>query len=208
MTRPHSPEWSTLLFDASGARKYVSASEFPRFLAAAWKSERRTRLFCLLLAYSGCRISEALAVTRDHIDAETRCVVFRTLKRRKRVFRAVPVPGFLICELSALGGCSAPSDRLWPWSRATGWRRVKAVMALAGIVGSHAMPKGLRHGFGIANAEHKVPPGITQKWMGHARLETTCGYQHAVGSEERAFARRMWEKTTMPSITEKAKRLR
>jgi hypothetical protein len=28
--------------------------------------------------------------------------------------------------------------------------------------------------------------------MGHARLETTAIYQHAVGQEERAFAMRLW----------------
>ena len=38
-------------------------------------------------------------------------------------------------------------DRLlWPWSRTTAWRDVKAVMAVAGIEGPQATPKGPRHG--------------------------------------------------------------
>lgn len=56
------------------------------------------------------------------------------------------------------------------------------------------MPKGLRHGFGVANAEENVPMATTQKWLGHARLETTAIYQQAVGREEHAFARRLWRK--------------
>jgi len=54
------------------------------------------------------------------------------------------------------------------------------------------MPKGLRHGFGVANAEQNVPMATTQKWLGHAKLETTAVYQQAVGREENAFAQRLW----------------
>jgi integrase len=88
-----------------------------------------------------------------------------------------------------------PDTRLWPWCRQTGWRHIKRVMDLAGIVGTQATAKGLRHGFGIANAEQNVPPGLTQRWMGHARLETTAIYQHVVGREERAFAKRIWRRS-------------
>jgi len=83
-------------------------------------------------------------------------------------------------------------QRLWPWCRQTAWRHVKAVMRAAAIIGPQASPKGLRHGFGIANAQASIPQSLTQRWMGHARLETTGIYQNAVGSEERAFAQRAW----------------
>jgi integrase/recombinase XerD len=56
----------------------------------------RNRALCHLLAYAGCRISEALAVTLHHVDAERFTVTLRTLKRRKLVFRTVPVPQSLI----------------------------------------------------------------------------------------------------------------
>ena len=65
-------------------------------------------------------------------------------------------------------------------------------MAEADIRGSQASPKGLRHGFGVANAQESVPMATTQKWLGHAKLETTAIYQQAVGAEERAFAERLW----------------
>jgi integrase len=42
-----------------------------------------------VLAYAGCRISEALALTVHHVD-ERFTVTIRTLKRRKLVYRAVP----------------------------------------------------------------------------------------------------------------------
>ena len=182
------------LFDIMGERKYLCASELSRFLESARRADAETAAFCRLLAYSGCRISEALAVTAGQLDKETGRVVFRTLKRRRVVFRAVPVPQELMDALRRLSVDHARDARLWSWCRQTAWRRVKVIMEAAGIHGSQAMPKGLRHGFGVANAEGGVPMATTQKWLGHASLETTAIYQQAVGSEERAFAQRLWHK--------------
>lgn len=182
----------TALYDGEGRRKYLSASERAGFLKAAEKFNTRTAAFCGLLAHTGCRISEALALTAAQLDVGTGRVVFRTLKRRRKSFRAVPVPPSLMADLLRLANAAAIGSPLWPWRRQTGWRRVKAVMRSAGIEGVHATPRGLRHGFGIACAERNVPPELTQRWMGHADLATTGIYQHAVGTEERAFAERLW----------------
>ncbi len=182
------------LFDDSGGRKYVCSSELPRFLDAARRGDVATDVFCRLLAYTGCRLSEALALTSANLDAETGRVVFRTLKRRRRVFRAVPVPAELMGALRRIGRDQPRDAPLWHWCRQTAWRRVKAVMDTAGIAGPQATPKGLRHGFGVANAEGNVPMATTQKWLGHAKLETTAIYQQSVGREEHAFARRLWRK--------------
>ncbi len=38
------------------------------FLSASQKASREVRTFCLVLAYTGCRISEALALTADRVD--------------------------------------------------------------------------------------------------------------------------------------------
>ena len=49
------------------------------------------RTFCLVLHYTGCRISEALAPR--NIDLSDKTIVFETLKKRRRgLYRAVPVP--------------------------------------------------------------------------------------------------------------------
>lgn len=176
------------LFDCDGRRLYLRSEETRRFLRAASGVDVETRAFCQLLAFTGCRLSEALELTADRLDRDAGTVMFRTLKRRRVTYRAVPVPAWLVEDLASL----KRDGRLWPWCRQTGWRRVRSVMASAAIDGPHASPKGLRHAFGMANAEHNVPPGLTQRWMGHARLETTTIYQQARGHEERAFAKRVW----------------
>jgi hypothetical protein len=105
-----------------------------------------------VLAYAGCRISEALALTVHHIDAERFMVTIRTLKRRKLVYRAVPVPQAMIELLRR------HADTLfWSMHRVTAWRVIKATMRLAGIAGPMACPKGLRHGFGYSRRRPQRP---------------------------------------------------
>lgn len=182
----------TALFDQDGQRKYLCRSEGRRFLQAAATMDEETRIFCRLLHFTGCRISEALELTPRRLDADGRRVIFRTLKRRKRVFRAVPVPAQLMRELLAIASGRGPDDRLWPWCRQTAWRRVKKVMEVAHIDGPQAAPKGLRHQFGVRALQANMPLATTQRLLGHASPNTTTIYQNATGDDERRIMRGMW----------------
>lgn len=172
-----------------GLRKYVNEPEWRHFLAAASELDPSDRAFCNVLAYAGCRVSEALALTGQHVDTEECALTFRTLKRRMMTFRTVPVPAWLLEDLAKL---PSTGERIWTMHRATAWRLISGVMGDAGISGPMACGRGLRHGFGIRAARHNVPIGLIQKWMGHASSRTTTIYMDAVGVEEREFAKRMW----------------
>jgi integrase len=189
------------LHTADGARKYLTAGERDAFLRAAERADRDTRTLCMTLAYAGCRLSEALALTADRVDLAAGTLVFESLKKRKRgIYRAVPVPPPQLDALDLVHGIrehqarrgKGRGDRLWPWSRMTGWRAVHAVMAAAELDGPHASSKGLRHGFGVAAVSAGIPLNLVQKWLGHAQLTTTAIYANAVGAEEQDIARRMW----------------
>lgn len=65
-------------------------------------------------------------------------------------------------------------------------------MEKAGISGSQASPKGLRHAFAVAALQSGVPINFVRKWLGHARLTTTEIYADAVGEEEQKIADRLW----------------
>jgi len=184
-----------------GQRKYVTRAERDAFLTAAAKAERDARTLCMTLAYSGCRVSEALALTADRVDLTGQMLVIETLKKRQRgVYRAIPIPPILIDALDMVHGIrEAQSSRdggrdrmLWRWSRTTAWRRVCEVMTAAGIDGPQASPKGLRHGYGVAAVEVGIALNMLRKWMGHADMETTAIYADAVGEQEQAIAARMW----------------
>lgn len=188
------------LFGHSGSRKYLNAAERRRFLESAQRLPPIERSFCLMLAWSGGRISEILALTPAAIDLGSCVAVIHTLKRRKPgIVRQVPIPDDVLRELDRIFRLrrrqrdpQLAAQRLWRWSRTTAWRYIKKVMAAAGIVGMPAMPKGLRHAFGVRAFQSNVPPHLVQRWLGHASLRTTAIYGDVMGPEERQFAKRMW----------------
>jgi integrase/recombinase XerD len=195
------PQSGMKLHSADGLRKYLTADERDRFLRAAEQVDRPVRTLCMTLAYAGCRLSEALALTADRIDLAAGVLVFESLKKRRTgISRNVPVPPALLDTLDMVHGIRERQGargkgrgvRLWPGSRMTGWRAVHAVMRAAGLEGVHASPKGLRHGFGVAAVTAGIPLNLVQKWLGHAQLSTTAVYANAVGAEEKDIARRMW----------------
>ena len=188
------------LYTPRGERKYVSRAERRRFLQAMERLKRDRALFALLLAWTGGRVSEVLAVRPNSFQIERNVVALQTLKRRKPHMREVPIaPGlmaaldrqFKLRELQR--DPETAHRRLWPMSRVTAWRVVKGAMLEAGIVGRPACPRGLRHGFGVGTLQASVPLNLVQKWMGHARLSTTAIYADASGEEEAAFAARFWD---------------
>jgi len=192
--------WS--LYDTRGRRKYLVPKERWAFLDAALEVGGTVGTFCAVLAFCGPRISEALALTPERIDDGNAAINFETLKRRQKgVSRAVPVPRKLLDHLNAVHhyreaqlDVSRASERIWPWSRTTAWRRVKEVMRLSRQPEYVAKPKALRHAFGAEAALNQVSLTLVKKWMGHAKLETTEIYTSLIGKEERYLAQLTWRR--------------
>ncbi len=192
------------LIDTNGNRLYLTPNEREAFIEAAKRSPSRdVRTFATILYITGCRISEALALTPGRIDFNAEVIVFETLKKRKRgVYRAVPVPSEVLDTLDMVHGLKGAQKAkkttilnkpLWPWSRKTAYTRIKELMDHAGISdGPHKTPKGLRHGYGVNAITKKVPLNMLKKWMGHSKLETTEMYLNAIGEEQKIIASQMW----------------
>ena len=188
-------EEAEMIFDQYGLRKYLTADERQRFIEYARSQHSPKNEFCLALALTGCRLSEALELTSGRVDVSQKWLVIRCLKKRNNaVYRYVPIPDWYALQLRDAIACRSKNDedRLWPWSRTTGWIVVKETMAAVGIAGLHASPKGLRHSFGVTSVTRGVPINVVQRWLGHSRSETTAIYVDVVGAEERALAGRLW----------------
>ncbi|PWB83490.1 MAG: hypothetical protein C3F11_06380, partial [Methylocystaceae bacterium] len=145
----------------SGQRKYLTPHERRRFIAAARRQPPSLQTFCLTLAYTGCRLSEALALTAGDIEIEDGLVSIRCLKKRGRlVVRQVPVPPAFLQLLERMHSDAfrpeALTRRLWRWRRTRAWQLVKEVMRAAQIYQTAASPKGLRHTFGT----HAILSGV------------------------------------------------
>lgn len=188
------------LYSYDNCRLYLNETERTAFLAAAMCAPALVRVFCLTLAYTGCRLSEARYLRKKDVQAAELLVSFETLKRRQRSnIRKIPIPKLLMEDLEKvhIGGSSLRDPYLFsdddkPPPRVATYRWVKAVMAKAGIVGAQACPKGLRHGYGVHAIKQGVQLHMLQKWMGHASMMTTAIYATALGLEEQEIAKRMW----------------
>src|SRR3712207_1194808 len=144
------------LHDVEGRRLYLTEEERRAFLAVAAKAPREVRTFCGVLHATGCRISEAMALTPRQADLSGRAIALESLKKRRPgVFRAVPVPSALLDMLDMVHGVRQAQRRgrakapLWPWSRMMVYRRVSEVIAAGTAEGPHAYPKGLWNGYRI-----------------------------------------------------------
>ena len=183
-----------------GHRLYVTPEEREILLAIAKDLPPKERTLCETLAFTGCRISEALHLSRDSVDLSSKCVVFKTLKQREvDISRAVPVPDTYLDTMKLVHGLIGSDRRhdprpetLWPWKRTKAWEIIKTWFDKAGIHGPWASPKGLRHGFAVNAITRGVPLTFIKRWLGHSSLETTEIYLQAIGPEEYEIASRMW----------------
>jgi integrase/recombinase XerD len=93
------------LHTVDGARKYLTPGERDAFLRAAEQADRQVRTLCMTLAFAGCRLSEALALTVDRVDLVAGLLVLESLKKRRSgIYRAVPVPPALLEALDLVHG--------------------------------------------------------------------------------------------------------
>jgi integrase/recombinase XerD len=188
------------LYTRGRQRKYLNQVERRRALAASASLNRSEALFVCTLAWTGARVSEVLALCPISFQVSRGVVAIVTLKRRRHVVREVPVPPDLMADLdfhfalqSRQADPACAGMRLWPWCRVTAWRLIKRLMARAGVAGPQACPRGFRHGFGVGTLQAGVPLNLTQRWLGHARIETTAIYADACGPEEINLASRFWK---------------
>lgn len=176
------------LITAQGHRKYLTTAERQRLLTVVADFSSPERLLCQTLIFTGCRLSEALAIAPHHVLLSEQCVLIRSLKKRDKIMhRRVPVPHDLLVALAQI-----ENNPLFTVGRTSAWAIVKKAMATAAINGPQATPRALRHTFGVHAIQSGVPLNLVQRWLGHARMETTAIYADIIGLEEIEMARRMW----------------
>ena len=105
------------LYDAQGHRLYLTGSEREAFRKAAEQAPREVRTYCHTLLHTGCRPSEALALTADRVDFQAQAITFESKKKRSPgIYRAVPVPGGLLEALDLVYGIRDRKTRAHLWT--------------------------------------------------------------------------------------------
>ncbi len=189
------------LYDIKGNRLYLTQKERVDFINLARTKRPEVMTLAETLAYTGCRISEALELIPKRIELDENRLILRTLKKRRDDnYRSVPVPPEYMKTLNIVHriqesqkGKRTVMQPLWSWSRQTS-QIIKPLMIEAGITpGPHRTSKGLRHAFGVNAVMKNIPLNKLQQWMGHSDLKTTAIYANAVGQEEAELAAGMWK---------------
>lgn len=177
-------------------RKSMTDDQQRRFIEEIGKVDAQTKALGLLLYYTGCRVSEALAVQRDHICNINHFVVINTLKKRmapasKPAMRCVPIP----IELTAiLLDLPVGQDlRLWPYSRWTALRRLKPILLAAGVTGAAATTRGFRHSYQDRIVKVDMPTPARSALLGHTALINEGHYGDPIGYELRDMVEASWE---------------
>ncbi len=188
MQNPLSPEiWKQL----HQGRQTLTADQERAFLDAAHQANADTRALCELLYWTGCRLSEAIALKREHIDTDLHFVVIHTLKQRRgHALRAVPVPEHLTRALYALP--VAPDGKFWPYSRWTARRRLQPVFEASGLMDALATSRVFRHSYNARAIQNGLPDRVRCALLGHRSQATNNHYGQLVGYELREFAENVW----------------
>ena len=159
---------------------------------------RRGNHHALLVRFlwvTGCRISEAMAVTPQDFDFGALSVRLVTRKRRGMHFRALPLPPGFCGQLAQwlLFARPGPDERIFPWGRTRAYEIVRQVLEAGGVDRRRAHPHAVRHGHAFHALANAVPVNALQAALGHSHLSTTAIYTRATGADLRAsYERVQW----------------
>lgn len=178
---------------------YLLLPEIHQLLNGA--THPRDHLLASLLWHTGAWISEALAVTPEHLVLKDQCssgVLLDQLKKRGRprqVIRKrwVPVTDeWFIRELQRYiqdRGIKA-GERLLPFTRQWGYKRITQLASRIGLpIEIH--PHTLRHSFACNAVLHGPPLTVIRDWLGHADIQQTEIYTRVLATETNHLMRYM-----------------
>jgi len=182
------------LYSKNSERVYLNIAERKAFKQAAMRQNDQIKFLCLILLYTGCRITEALNLRVCDLHFDQKIIAITSIKKReKHHVRLLHISTKLTRQLKQF--CKGKHQLYRPFAmhRTTAWRRIKKIMSSVGIKGEHATLKALRHSFGVACAFEDISIKLYQEWLGHSSVELTLSYTRIVGKDARSMASRLWK---------------
>lgn len=130
------------------------------------------------LAGTGCRVSEALKLTRDDVDLPGNTATFRDTKNGDT----------RVVALTARARDSIHWDaerfQVFPLSPSKFRRAWRAAKKAAGLEGDHELvPHALRHTVATRLVQQGVPLALVARYLGHKDLKTTMRYTHLTSAD-------------------------
>ena len=153
-----------------------------------FKIHRRYFALLITLLRTGGRIDEVLQLKPKDFDFQNNIVRLITLKKRKELYRTLPIHVELkttIMEYLLEMHMDPRSDeKLFPMKRQSVDEYFKKMQAELGFrIHAHKF----RHTFAAKAIMSGVPLKVLQKWLGHSSVFTTSVYTEIMGMDTRMF---------------------
>ena len=151
--------------------KYLSPAQVKKLLEVYQEPDKR--LLLRFLYFTGCRVSEALALTPRHVDPVRRVVALPALKVKGRVSKLVVLDPETIrlLQLYVKARRVGIDKPVFDFDRWRAWYIVKAAGEAIGVKDLH--PHTLRHSFATHWAAGGGDMLKLQRQLGHKKLSTT-----------------------------------
>jgi integrase len=147
--------------------KHLTKDELVSLLGVAGENDR---LMFLLSVNHGLRVSEVIGLTAENF-VDGHLVLQRLKGSCKTIQRLLPNEATLLAEHKP-----APDGRLFPISRCTAWRRIKAIGAQAGIESFKCHPHVFKHTCATLGLKGGMTLPEVQARLGHKSGASTMMY--------------------------------
>lgn len=186
---PVKQKLSIARYESRDIPSYLSAPEVNAMLEVC-KDSKRNHLLINLLWQTGCRISEALKVTRNDVDLYNLSIKVLTEKKRskkgKPAYRVIPITAELSNELASYALTENISERFFDITRQRAFQIIKSIANKVGIT-KPVHPHTLRHSFAVHCISQGVPLPVLKDLLGHSSVLTTMVYLKIVQQDARQF---------------------
>lgn len=166
-------------------RRYLTAREVERLIAATRgsRTEARDRCLILLMFRHGLRVSEACALKLNQVDLDSRVLHVARLKQglstthplRGDELRVIKTWLAERNRMAPAGEAFFVSERRLPLNRRTAWVAIRRYGELAELP-VEAHPHMLRHACGYALADQGADTRLIQDYLGHRNIQHTVRY--------------------------------
>jgi len=167
-------------------RGSLKLEDVPPYLALleavkkAWSDVSRGRCgardlaLVAILVFTGCRLGEAVLLTRRDLDAKRRIVVIKQLKKRGEFQRVVPVPSSLYWDIMAYYLDRVVEERLFNISTRQARNIVYAFTEK--YLKKRIRPHAIRHSYAVAVLKATKNLEAVRRLLGHSDYSTIKVY--------------------------------
>lgn len=173
--------WSDVVRVIEECKNFRGTRDDKGYFTGGNPRSEQTYLFVLIIAYTGARRGEALALEWEDVDLTERTITLRSRHTKDSEDRVIPFGDDLADELGRYHRGSGPVFKVKSFNRS-----VRSAFVRAGVYKEGRGVHTLRHSFGTLLGRRGRSIRVIQELLGHASVEVTKRYVHVDEDQLRA----------------------